>query len=151
MGDPAPDFCLLSQKGGEVRLADFFGKKTIILFFYPRDGTPGCKAEALMFREKYDTFTSADAEVIGVSSDTLDSHKKFASECGLPFPLLSDTGGTVRRHYRVHKTLGIAGGRVTYVIDKAGKIRHIFSSQLQPKKHVIEAIKALAEIGEAPR
>ena len=150
-GDRAPEFSLISTSGKPVSLVDFLGKKMIVLFFYPRDGTPGCKAEALMFREKYDIFTNLNAEVIGVSSDTMDSHNKFASECDLPFHLLSDKDGSVRKEYGVGKTLGIVEGRVTYVIDKDGKIRHVFSSQLRPKNHVAEAIKGLLEIVGAPK
>ena len=104
-----------------------------------------------MFREKYDIFTELNVEVIGVSSDTVDSHNKFASECDLPFHLLSDKDGSVRKEYGVGKTLGIVEGRVTYVIDKDGKIRHVFSSQLRPKNHVAEAIKGLLEIVGAPK
>jgi peroxiredoxin Q/BCP len=150
-GDRAPDFSLISNSGKPVSLVDFLGKKMIVLFFYPRDGTPGCKAEVLSFREKYDVFTDLDAEVIGISSDTIDSHSKFASECDLSFPLLSDNGGTVRKEYGVGKTLWIVEGRVTYVIDKKGKIRHVFSSQLRPKNHAVEAIKSLIEIVGASR
>ena len=150
-GDRAPDFTLISNSGKPVSLVDFLGKKMIVLFFYPRDGTPGCKAEALMFREKYGVFTDLDTEVIGISSDTMDSHSKFAYECDLPFPLLSYNGGSVRKEYGVDKTLWIVEGRVTYVIDKKGKIRHVFSSQLNPKKHVAEAIKGLIKIVGAAR
>jgi thioredoxin-dependent peroxiredoxin len=143
VGDLAPDFTLPAHGGGEVRLHDLLGRKTIVLYFYPRDHTPGCTAEARAFRDSYETFVAAGAEVVGVSSDSLASHERFAAKHHLPFILLSDVQGEVRKRYGVEKTLGIIPGRVTYVIDRTGIVRHVFASQFQAERHVQEAMRAL--------
>ncbi len=148
IGSVAPDFTLLSQSGEKVRLKDFIGKKNIVLYFYPKDYTAGCTAEACAFRDSYEVFKQEGAEVIGISSDTKESHSGFASDYKLPFILLSDNEGKVRELYGVPKTLALLPGRVTYIIDRNGIIRHIFSSQLMPKKHIDEALKVLKNINE---
>ena len=114
--------------------------------FYPKDNTSGCTAEACSFRDSYEVFTEAGAEVVGVSSDSVGSHQGFAARHRLPFILLSDSGGTVRKLYGVERTMGIVPGRVTYVIDRDGVVRHIFSSQLNATKHVREAIATLQSL-----
>ena len=146
VGDEAPDFTLPSQMGDNVTLSEYFGKKNVVLYFYPKDETRGCTREACEFRDQYDVFTGLGAEVLGVSSDTLESHKSFATHHGLPFLLLSDEGGKVRKLYGVPSSMGIIPGRVTYIIDKKGVVRHIFNSQFQPEKHIEEALKVLKEI-----
>jgi peroxiredoxin Q/BCP len=146
VGDKAPDFTLPSQMGDKVTLSEYFGKKNVVLYFYPKDETRGCTREACEFRDRYDVFTSLGAEVLGVSSDTLESHKSFATHHGLPFLLLSDEDGKVRKLYGVPSTMGIIPGRVTYIIDKKGIVRHVFSSQFQPEKHIEEALKILKEL-----
>ena len=146
VGDKAPDFTLPSQFGDNVSLSEFFGKKNVVLYFYPKDESIGCTREACKFRDSYDVFTDLGAEVIGVSGQGIESHKSFATHHGLPFILLSDTEKKVRHLYGVHSTLGIIPGRVTYIIDKKGIVRHIFSSQSHPEEHVDEAIKVLKEI-----
>jgi peroxiredoxin Q/BCP len=146
VGDKAPDFTLPSQMGDKVTLSEFFGKKNVVLYFYPKDESRGCTKEACSFRDSYDVFTSLGAEVLGVSSQSVESHRSFASHYGLPFILLSDEDQKVRRLYGVPSTLGVIQGRVTYIIDKKGIIRHVFSSQLHPESHVEEAIKILKEI-----
>jgi len=144
VGDIAPNFALLSETGEAVELQDYLGKKPIVLFFYPKDNTIICTKEVCHFRDNFDEFKKINnAEVIGISSDTEDSHKQFSEVNKLPFTLLSDPDEDVRREYGVPKTLGIIPGRVTYVIDKDGVIRHIFSSQLNYKRHVNEALSAL--------
>jgi peroxiredoxin Q/BCP len=143
VGDRAPDFALPSAGGATVRLSDFRGKKAVVLYFYPKDDTPGCTKEACGFRDSYEEFTNAGAEVIGVSSDTAESHRGFASKHGLPFTLLSDRGGQVRKQYGVPATLGLLPGRVTFVIDRDGVVRHVFNSQLAATRHVGEALAAL--------
>lgn len=143
VGDLAPDFTLPDQRGIPVRLGDLFGKKHVVLYFYPKDATPGCTAEARAFRDAYDAFTAADTEVVGVSSDSVRSHQRFAAKHELPFMLLSDRDGAVRRLYGVERTLGILPGRVTYVIDRDGIVRHVYSSQLAATRHVREARHAL--------
>jgi len=147
VGDLAPGFTLPSQSGEEVSLKDFLGKKrAIVLFFYPKDDTPGCTKEACSFRDGYEQFEKLEVEVIGVSSDSTKSHQRFAQRHGLPFVLLSDEEGEVRKLYGVPNTLGLFPGRVTYVIDNKGVVRHVFSSQLGVTKHVEEALMALESI-----
>ena len=146
VGDKAPDFTLPSQLGDNVTLSEFFGKKNIVLYFYPKDESPGCTREACSFRDSYDVFTSLGAEVLGVSSQSVESHKSFATHHGLPFLLLSDADGKVRQLYCVPATMGIIPGRVTFIIDKKGVVRHVFSSQFQPEKHIEEALKILKEL-----
>jgi len=144
VGDIAPNFALFSETGEAVELQDYLGKKPIVLFFYPKNNTIICTKEVCHFRDKFDEFKKINnTEVIGISSDKEDSHKQFSEANKLPFTLLSDPDEDVRREYGVPKTLGIFPGRVTYVIDKDGIIRHIFSSQLNYKKHVKEALSAL--------
>ena len=147
VGDRAPDFTLPTQKTGEsFHLYDVLGKSAIVLYFYPKDDTQGCTAEACSFRDNYEVFQEAGAEVVGISSDSETSHQRFASKYKLPFILLSDLGGTVRKFYGVPSTFGLLPGRVTYVIDKEGIVRHIFSSQFAPQQHIAEAIRVLQEI-----
>ncbi|SRR5579875_363199 len=145
VGLPAPDFTLPNQEGKPVTLSDFRGKN-VVLYFYPKDNTAGCTAEACAFRDSYQVFKDAGAEVIGVSSDSAESHEQFAAQHHLPFILLSDEGGAVRKRYKVPASLGLLPGRVTYVIDREGIVRHIFSSQLNFQKHVTEALRILQEL-----
>jgi peroxiredoxin Q/BCP len=143
-GFPAPDFELPDQNGQAVRLRQFRGR-SVVLFFYPKDDTTGCTIEACRFRDEFERFTAAGAEVIGISDDSCESHQKFISKYKLPFTLLSDKGGRVRKLYGVNKTFGIIPGRVTFVIDREGVVQHVFSSQSNPAKHVDEALGVLAE------
>jgi len=143
VGDLAPDFTLTDQMGEQVHLGELIGKKNVVLYFYPKDATPGCTAEARAFRDAYDTFTAADTEVLGVSSDSVKSHLRFAAKHNLPFRLLSDPDGAVRALYGVERTLGILPGRVTYVIDRQGIVQHVYSSQFAARKHVREAREAV--------
>lgn len=149
VGDGAPDFELPSQTGEKVKMGDLIGSKTIVLYFYPRDGTPGCTAEACSFRDGYEAFVEAGAEVVGVSSDSAESHRGFAAKNSLPFVLLSDEGGAVRKLYGVPSTLGLFPGRVTYVIDKNGIVRHVFSSQFGATRHVDEALEVVRGLHES--
>lgn len=143
IGDVAPDFTLPTQSGGTVHLADYRGKQAVVVYFYPKDNTAGCTAEACAFRDSYEVFQQAGAEVIGISSDSVDSHQQFASQYQLPFILASDAQGEVRKRYHVPATFGLLPGRVTYVIDRQGIVRHIFSSQLNAPRHVTEALRIL--------
>ena len=147
IGSKAPAFTLPSQSGEMVNLTDLLDRRPVVLFFYPKDDTPGCTKEACAFRDNYEAFSELDAEVVGISSDSVESHRSFATEHSLPFTLLSDEGGKVRKLYGVSKTFGLLPGRVTYVIDEKGVIRLVFSSQLGAKRHVEEALKVLASIG----
>ena len=146
IGDRAPDFTLLSQTGESVTLSDLIGKKNIVLYFYPKDESKGCTRQACAFRDKYEVFTDLGAEVIGISSDDIKSHKAFADKYNLPFILLSDEKKKVRKLYGVKSTFGVIPGRITYIIDKKGIVRHVFSSQFKPKRHIKEAIEALKKI-----
>jgi peroxiredoxin Q/BCP len=143
VGSVAPDFTLPSQAGEMVSLKDFSGRKPVVLFFYPKDDSPGCTKEVCAFRDNFEEFSKLDAQVIGISSDSVESHRRFAAKHDLSFPLLSDEGGNIRRLYGVPKTFGLFPGRVTYVIDKEGVVRHVFSSQLSVQRHVQEALAAL--------
>ncbi len=144
-GDRAPEFSLQSGGGDVVSLGDFLGKRPVVIFFYPRDNTAVCTKEACEFRDRYEELTGINgAEVIGISSDPPESHVKFSGAHKLPYTLLSDEGGRVRKLYGVPKTLGILPGRTTYVIDSKGIVRRVFSSQLDYRKHVQAAIDALS-------
>ena len=144
VGDPAPNFKLLSETGQTIELKNFIGVSPVVLFFYPRDNTIICTKEVCRFRDSFDEFKMVNnAEVIGISSDSVDSHKQFSEVNKLPFTLLSDPDEEIRGLYGVPKTLGIVPGRVTYVIDIDGIIRHIFSSQLNYKAHIKEALSVL--------
>jgi peroxiredoxin Q/BCP len=141
-GDTAPDFALPDAAGKVVKLSQLQGRP-VVLYFYPKDETPGCTLEACAFRDQYEDFTDAGAEVIGVSSDSSASHEKFAKRHRLPFTLLSDADGALRKRYGVPSTLGLLPGRVTFVIDANGVVRHVFNSQLAATRHVSEALDAI--------
>ena len=147
-GDPAPEFALKSQDGEVVKLSDLLARGPAVVYFYPKDNTPGCTAEAGAFRDGYAKFGELGAEVVGISSDSVDSHKGFASDCRLPFKILSDADGAVRKRYGVPSSMGFLPGRVTYVIDRGGVVRYVFSSQLHATRHVEEALQSLRAIGE---
>jgi len=145
-GDKAPDFTLPSQSGERVRLYDRLGERVVVLYFYPRDDTRGCTAEACGFRDSFEDFTDAGAEVIGVSSDSVDRHAAFAGKHKLPFTLLSDKGGQVRKSYGVPAVLGMVPGRVTFVIDREGTVRHSFNSMTNIGQHVSDALRIVREL-----
>ena len=146
VGDKAPDFTLPSQSGEQVRLQDRIGQGVVVLYFYPKDETSGCTREACAFRDSHEVFTDAGAEVIGVSSDSVDRHAAFATHHKLPFTLLSDKGGTVRKEYGVPATLGLIPGRVTYVIDRDGTVRHVFNSMTNISGHVNDALEVVRQL-----
>ena len=140
VGDAIPDVALQSQTGETVNLKSFNGNKCIVLYFYPKDDTPGCTKESCSFRDSYTAFQDAGAEVIGISADDVASHKTFATKYNLPFTLLSDTGNAIRKSFGVPSTFGILPGRVTYVIDKSGIVKHITNSQLNFQGHIDESL-----------
>jgi thioredoxin-dependent peroxiredoxin len=146
VGDKAPDFTLPSQAGEKVRLSDRLEERVVVLYFYPKDETPGCTREACAFRDSHEVFAEAGAEVIGVSSDSVDKHSAFAGHHNLPFTLLSDEGGRVRKSYAVPSTFGILPGRVTYVIDRAGTVRYVFNSQTNIGRHVDDALDVVKKL-----
>jgi len=146
VGHRSPDVTAPTHDGQHFVLSDFRGHKVVVLFFYPADGSLVCTAEACAFRDAYTSFTDAGAAVVGVSGDSLDAHRGFVANHKLPFQLLSDADGQIRKAFGVPKTLGLFPGRVTYVIDKKGIVRHIFSSQLAASQHVAEALKVVEQL-----
>jgi len=148
-GDKVPVFKLPNQDGKMIDVAERIGKQPLVIYFYPKDFTSGCTMEAHAFREMYEAFQKEGAEVFGISSDDAESHKKFVIEHELPFTLLSDENNKVREMFGAFG-VGHTLGRVTYVVDKKGIVRMIFSSQLQPKKHVDESIRKVREIAIEP-
>ncbi len=148
VGDLAPDFTLMAADGRAVSLADFRGRAEVVLFFYPKDDSPACTAQACSFRDGHEAFREAGAEVIGVSADPAEAHRAFAARHRLPYLLLTDADGALRKLYGVPKTLGLIPGRVTYLIDRRGVVRHVFASQLRVARHVAEALRVLAELRE---
>jgi thioredoxin-dependent peroxiredoxin len=146
VGDKAPDFTLPSQSGEPVRLGDRLGDRVVVLYFYPKDDTPGCTAEACAFRDSHESFTDAGADVIGISSDSTGRHASFAGRHQLPFTLLSDQGGQVRKSYGVPAVLGLLPGRVTYVIDRTGTVQHVFNSMTNIGQHVSDALDVVRRL-----
>lgn len=146
VGDQAPDFVATGQDGQEVRLSGYRGKEVVVLFFYPKDGTPICTQEACAFRDAYEEFVDAGAVVIGVSADSEEQHRSFAESHRLPYVLVSDRDGSLSRAFGVPKTMGFLPGRVTYVIDQEGTVRLVFSAQMTADRHVQEALKAIQEL-----
>jgi peroxiredoxin Q/BCP len=143
VGDHAPDFVLPDKNGQPVRLSDVLRTGPVVLYFYPKDDTPGCTAEACSFRDNYEDFQAAGATVIGVSMDTAASHEAFANRYTLPFTLLSDNDGAVQRLYSVKGLFGLMRGRETFVIDRQGIVRCRFSSMLNVTRHASEALQVL--------
>ena len=146
VGDAAPELELSTHGGEQITLADYQGKNAVVVFFYPKDGTPVCTKEACAFRDAYEDFVEAGAVVIGVSSDSATQHQAFASNHRLPFLLVSDTEGEARRAFGVPRSMGFLPGRVTYVIDREGIVRHVFSSQFAADRHVKEALEVIREL-----
>jgi thioredoxin-dependent peroxiredoxin len=147
-GDSFPQFCLPDIQGELFDSNSLKGIKAMVVYFYPKDETTGCTKQACAFRDSYQDFKDAAAEVIGISSDSSSTHKDFALNHKLPFILLSDRNGEFRKKVGVPTNLlGLLPGRVTYIIDSSGMIQYIFNSQLHVEKHIIEALNALKKIG----
>lgn len=147
VGSTAPDFELASQSGEMVRLSDLLRDRTVVLFFYPKDDTPGCTAEVCAFRDNYEVFQEAGADLIGISADDEKSHRAFADKHRLSFRILSDHGNRVRKLYQVRDTIPfLMPGRETFVIDRDRVIRHQFSSQMRAVAHVKEALSIVREL-----
>ncbi len=149
VGDQAPDFTLPSSTGEPVTLSKLYADRSVVVFFYPKDDTPGCTVEACSFRDRYEDFVQAGAAVVGISSDSEDSHERFASKHKLPMTLLSDADGKVRGLFGVKATLGLFPGRATFVIDRQGVVRHVFVSQLRAGAHVGEALSVVRQLTNA--
>uniref|UniRef100_A0A7N1A674 Peroxiredoxin Q, chloroplastic n=1 Tax=Kalanchoe fedtschenkoi TaxID=63787 RepID=A0A7N1A674_KALFE len=145
-GTTPPPFTLKDQDGRSVSLSKFKGKP-VVVYFYPADETPGCTKQACAFRDSYEKFKKAGAEVVGISGDSTDSHKAFAQKYRLPFTLLSDEGNKVRKEWGVPSDLfGALPGRETYVLDKNGVVQLVYNNQFQPEKHIDETLKLLQSL-----
>lgn len=142
IGDKIPFFTALDNNGNIFEIKDYLGKP-LVIYFYPKDDTPGCTAQACSFRDQYEDFKELGAEVIGISSDSVLSHQKFVSKFNLPFILLSDFDKKIRKAFGVSRDyLGLIEGRTTYVVDKNGIVQYIFDST-SSKKHITEALAIL--------
>lgn len=146
VGDRAPDFSLPNEQGELVSLERLRTQGPVVVYFYPRDDTPGCTVEACAFRDSYEDFVEAGATVVGISADGEGSHRAFKEKYGLPFVLLTDADGRVAAAYGVKKTLGILPGRVSFVIDRDGVIQSVFDSQLRVRKHVTSALDVVRRL-----
>ena len=144
-GDPAPDFEGPTSDGSRLGLKDFLGKKSVVLYFYPKDDTPGCTKEACSFRDNLKPIRAMGAEIVGVSLDSIQSHSKFASKYGLTFPLISDKEKRIANAYGVLKDTGTSTNRVTFIIDKTGKVAKVFP-KVDVTKHTEEVVSALKEL-----
>ena len=142
IGDRIPEFSLKNQDGNIVDINEYLGKKKMVIYFYPKDGSLSCTRQACFFRDLSDVFEETGAVVIGISQQSVESHKRFADANNLNFTILSDPDNTVRKLFGVPSHLfGLIPGRVTYVADKAGKVVYIFDSQTDVQRHVDEALK----------
>ena len=146
VGDRLPAFQATLQDGTAFDTAAEVGGAPLVFFFYPKDHTPICTQEACGFRDAYEQFTAAGARVVGVSSDSPEQHRAFIERHRLPFPIISDRGGALRRLFGVPKTLGFLPGRVTYVVDREGIVRLVFNAQLVADDHVRRALEAVREL-----
>jgi peroxiredoxin Q/BCP len=146
-GSRVPPFALQDQSGELFDIQNFIGKKNLVIYFYPKDDSPGCTKEACYFQDQYEVFRQVDAEIIGISGQSVESHRRFAEKHGLSYILLSDTGNKVRKLFGVPKDFfGVLPGRVTYVVDKTGVVVYVFNSQTKATKHVDEALRILREL-----
>lgn len=147
VGDKIPLFSAIDTNGNQFDVNSVLGKKPFVIYFYPKDNTSGCTAQACSFRDQYQDFVDLGAEVIGVSSDSVISHQKFSNQYKLPFILLSDQNQKIRNTFGVSSGMfGLIPGRVTYVIDKNGIIRMIFDSSFMPTKHITKALEAIKKL-----
>jgi peroxiredoxin Q/BCP len=146
-GDQLPEVILKDEEGSDVSLHTFLGEKPIVVYFYPKDNTSVCTAQACAFRDQYEDFKALGAEVIGISKDSVESHRKVVKKRKLPFKLLSDPKGTALKAFGVPTGfLGLVPGRVTFVSDKEGKIQHTFRSDFSAQKHIDQALKVLRKL-----
>jgi len=142
-----PSFELKDQYGNLFKLDSVLGKKNLVIYFYPKDDTPGCTKEACSFRDQFSDFEEANAMVIGISAQSVESHRDFAKKYNLNYTLLSDEGNKVRKMFGVPKDFfGLLPGRVTYIVNKNGKVVYVFNSQFMAEKHVDEALRILKDI-----
>ena len=146
VGDLIPNFTAIDNNGNTFDSSSVIGKFPLVVYFYPKDDTPGCTIQACTFRDKYEDFKDLGAEVIGISSDTIKSHSKFANKYKLPFILLSDSDKKIRKAFGVaNDFLGLLPGRTTYVCDKSGTVKLVFDS-MSSKVHIEKALKILKSL-----
>jgi thioredoxin-dependent peroxiredoxin len=142
IGDMIPSFTLKDQDGNDFDISSLLGRKKLVIFFYPQDGSLNCTKEACYFRDLSEVFEEADATVIGISSQSVESHKEFAKQNRLNYTLLSDKENKVRKLFGVPgRVFGLIPGRVTYITDRSGKVVYIFDSQTETQRHADEALK----------
>jgi peroxiredoxin Q/BCP len=147
IGDKVPIFSLPDQNGVLFDIKNVLGNKKLVIYFYPKDDSPGCTKEACHFRDLFEVFSEADAIIIGISGQSVESHRKFAERYRLSFTLLSDEGNKIRKLFGVPaNAFGLLPGRVTYIADREGKVVYIFNSQVQAERHVDEALKILKKL-----
>ena len=145
VGDQAPEFEGPTTDGSKLGLKDFVGKKNVVLYFYPKDDTPGCTREACSFRDNIAPIRKMGAEVVGVSLDSITSHEKFTTKFGLPFPLISDKEKQIAKAFGVLRETGTSTNRITFIIDKQGKIANVFP-KVDVSKHTEEVVAALKQL-----
>ena len=146
VGDTIPNFIAKDTNGSDFDIATIVGHKPLVIYFYPKDNTPGCTAQACSFRDQYEDFKDLGAEVIGISSDSVSSHQQFTRQFKLPFILLSDSDKKIRKLFGVPTGMfGLIPGRVTYVTDKNGVVQMIFDSMLATK-HIPKALEAIKKL-----
>jgi len=147
IGSTIPQFTLPDQNGNLFDINSVLGKKNLVIYFYPKDDSPGCTKEACSFRDQFEVFAEADAVIIGISGQSVESHKEFAAKYRLTYTLLSDEKDKIRKLFGVPTNLfGFLPGRVTYIVDKTGNVIYIFNSQVQATKHVDEALRVLKSL-----
>ena len=146
VGDKIPNFIAKDANGNDFDSQNIVSQKPLVIYFYPKDNTPGCTTQACSFRDQYEDFKDLGAEVIGISSDTVTSHLKFSKQYKLPFILLSDFDKKIRKLFGVPAGMfGLLPGRVTYVTDKNGVVQMIFDSMLAAK-HIPKALAAIKKL-----
>lgn len=142
IGNPCPLFETQLSDGSVFKISDYIGKKNLVIYFYPKDFTPGCTKEACAFRDNYEAFQELNCEVIGISGDSESSHDKFAEHHQLPYVLLPDPSKTIQKQFGVPRSLfGLIPGRVTYIIDEAGIVRGIYNSLNDPFGHIQKGLE----------
>jgi thioredoxin-dependent peroxiredoxin len=147
IGSIIPEFKLKDQNGNLFDINSVIGKKNLVIYFYPKDDSPGCTKEACYFRDQFEVFNEADALIIGISGQSVESHKKFAEKYRLSYTLLSDEGNKIRKLFGVPTDFfGLLPGRVTYIVDKTGKVIHLFDSQINATQHVDKALGILKQL-----
>ena len=146
-GSLVPSFTLKDQNGSDFNIESVKGKKNLVIYFYPKDDSPGCTKEACSFRDQFDVFKKYDALIIGISGQSVKSHLEFAKKHRLNYTLLSDDGNKVRKSFGVPTSfLGLLPGRVTYIVNKKGKVVFVFNSQMNAQKHIEEALRILKDL-----